>query len=239
MKPPSKLSRILIVGACLTAIQTFALSYTVNLQAGFNLLGNHLDNPNNDLNTILGPSAGAIPAGSLVAKWQNGGNFNTPWQFSTYNGTTWSSDFSFAPGEAVFLEVPNAMTLTFSGSAATLNLPDNVGTVGDGTLWAYSDQHLPASTSDYVSIIGANPQPGECMYLWNGNSFVEYDYDEFDSTWSYAPDPINGPPVPRGGAIFVGCDGIPPVPEPSAGLFALAFGATVILVRRSRFWRQN
>jgi hypothetical protein len=209
----------------------------LNLPAGFSLLGNNLDRPADDLNTILGPSAGAIPAGSEVYKWQNGGIATTPWLHSVYNGTTWSSDLSFAPGEAVFLEVFSPVTLTFTGVPATLNLPVNIGVPNDGHFYAYSDQHPPGGAGNFFTITGQNPLPSQCMYLWTGVAFQEYDYDEFDLTWDYAPDPINGPPVPVGGAMFTGCGGIPPIPEPSPALFTLALAGIFAIVRRSRVAR--
>src|SRR5262245_36791245 len=145
-----------LLGICLIAVCALQTSaYDLNLPAGYSFIGNNLSRPPNDLNTILGPSAGIIPAGSEVFKWQNGSNYTAPYLYSIYDGTTWSSNLSFAPGEAVFLRVSSPVSLTFTGVAATLNLPVNTGSFNplkDGRFFAYSDQHPPGGTSVWSTI---------------------------------------------------------------------------------------
>ena len=205
-----------LLGICLIALCALQTSaYDLNLPAGYNFIGNNLSRPPNDLNTILGPSAGIIPAGSEVFKWQNGSNSAAPYLCSIYDGTTWSSNLSFAPGEAVFLRVSSPVSLTFTGVAATLNLPVEIGGNNDDKLYTYSDQHPPGGTSDWFTITGTSPeQPARAVSLWTGTNFLEYDCDPWDSTWS-GPDHVNGPPVPVGGAMFIQSYGsIGPVPSP-------------------------
>jgi len=238
MKKTKTLFKTITLTIALTAasvLQSFAAppSFTINISPGYNFIGNHLDVGNDTLNAVLNPASGVL-AGSVAYKWVNG-TATGPWRPATYNGATWSqyngSDLTFAPGEAVMLFSPLATTITISGTLATLNLPVNVGTVGDGNLYALSDQHLPTGPSTYDDIVGAPPELGQCAWTWNGSFFVGHEFDTFGAGWI-----PSAPSIPIGGAMFVGCAEIPPIPEP--GVFAVALCGTVLALRRNRSTRR-
>src|ERR1035438_5451393 len=92
----------------LVTIGAFADSYTITLPSGWSLIANHLDAPGgNSLDNVL-PN---VPDGTQLFKYAGG--------FSAYTydaiAGAWSGG-TLSPGEGAFINLPLAMTITFTGT---------------------------------------------------------------------------------------------------------------------------
>lgn len=81
----------------------------LTLPVGFNLICNPLQATNNNLSTIVP----APPDGSTAAKWNSGAQ--TFESAKTFVFGSWDEDMTIAPGEAFFINMSEAGTLTFVG----------------------------------------------------------------------------------------------------------------------------
>ncbi len=129
-----------------------------DLPTGFSIIGNPLSNGANDINTVL-PD---VPEGTLLYKFE-GGAYTSPAEFFGV-GLGWDPNASLAPGEAAFIKVPSAKTVTFVGEVVT----------------GESSNPIPAGFSLKSSIV---PQSGglttalafpdvegDLVYFWNSAS---------------------------------------------------------------------
>jgi hypothetical protein len=119
-----------IAGAATSMAQVYSQNavgfYTLNLQTGFNLIANQLNNGGNDINTLI-PATSALPNGASLLPWD--ASVQTFAAADTFfAGLGWFDDnlelstTVLAPGSGAFLQV---------GAAADIVL---VGEVPQGTL---------------------------------------------------------------------------------------------------------
>jgi hypothetical protein len=190
---------LLVLPAPPPLVPTF--SYTINVQAGTNLIANQLNKGGNTLKEIM-PVA---PDGTLVSKYDNASG---TWASSTYSaalGTWIPSSIVLRPGEGAQLVSPIGTNLVFSGTA---NVPVLPLAIPAGQAWLVSRQTNDVGT--YENIVGASPAPGAVVYKWNpvSGSYTLYTYTA--SGWSGGAEPT----VAVGESVWIGPNGGEPVPVP-------------------------
>jgi|GEM_PF-2703475 len=177
-------------------------SYTVQLQAGTNLIANQLNTGGNTLKEIMP----VVPDGTVVSKYDN---ISGAWSSATYNaalGAWIPSSIVLRPGEGALLVSPTSFSLTFTGTPNVPVLPLNIP---PGTAWLVSRQTNDLGT--YANIVGVDPTPGAVVYKWNptNGSYVVFSY--LASGWSNGVTPV----ASVGESVWVGPGGGAPTPVPA------------------------
>lgn len=136
----------------------------VNLATGFNFLANPLKATADTVGAVL-PS---VPDGTTVATWnKTSQTFNNA---ATYFFGWDDANYSLPPGEAFFINVPEAVTVTFVGEVrqGTLSTPlvvgfnmvgsqvAQAGPLGDGTVAGAG--------------LGFDPEDGDTAAKWNSGA---------------------------------------------------------------------
>jgi MBG domain (YGX type)/Immunoglobulin domain len=190
---------LLVLPAPPPLVPTF--SYTINIQAGTNLIANQLNQSGNTLKEIMP----VVPDGTVVSKYDN---TNGSWASSTYNAASHAwvpSSIVLRPGEGAQLISPIGFSLTFSGTA---NVPVLPLAIPEGEAWLVSRQ--TNDTGTYESITGTSPAPGAVFYKWDpiSASYTLYTYSL--SGWSGGTEPT----ATVGESVWIGPTGGEPVPIP-------------------------
>jgi len=177
------------------------LSYTINIQAGTNLIANQLDQGGDTLYEIMP----VVPDGTVVSKFDN---TNGVWSSSAYNaalGAWIPSSIVLRPGDGAELISPTNFTLTFTGTPRVPGLPPNIPS---GQAWLVSRQTNDLGT--YENIIGAPPSPGAVIYQWNptNENYTLYTYTS--EGWSGGVEPT----AAVGESLWIGPTGGEPVAIP-------------------------
>lgn len=137
------------------------LSYSIQLQPGFNSIANHLVNGANRLDDILRD----MPDGSELYKYDPATqNYYRPAVF--LGGYGWfpedpQTDY-LNPGEGAFLRVPGSNIVTFSGSIAQIALPRSAVFGG----YNFVSAHEPRTMS-FIELFGFPPADGDVVYLYD------------------------------------------------------------------------
>jgi hypothetical protein len=161
----------------------FTAEYTINIQAGLNLIANQLDHGSNTLNEVLGNLGTNGQDGLVLSKYNNASG---TWSVSTYSAAngSWDNGDSIAlnPGEGAFLQSPTNFSITFTGTPHVPVLPIQVPS---GHLYMLSRQ--TNDVGDYSNIVGTAPADGATVYKWNGSSYTTFTFAS--GVWSPS-DPI-------------------------------------------------
>jgi len=125
------------------------------------LIGNPLDNTNNDLNTII-PTA---PDGTTVLLWAEAiGDFSTlsP-QYST-SLHHWNPTTTIAPGQGFYVAPSGPFTNTFIGNVR--QNPVTLSVLGNGTLAVLSST-VPLGNGTTNQLAGYPAADGDTVATWN------------------------------------------------------------------------
>ena len=201
--------------------------YNVGIFAGDNLVAAQLDNsPNNTLDTVL---TTGVSTGSTFSEWNPVANSLLP--LSTYNGTSWSIDYSFGPdGIGGVLNSPSATTVTFVGSLI------NLAVFGTNEVYTFTPPArgpgtyllglaAPMGGATFQQIVGRAPNIGDSVSSLDGATQI-YTTTTFNgSVWN------NGIP-----SLAVGqADYFTLVAAPEPTVLALAgLGTASLLIFRRR-----
>lgn len=169
------------VGALLVpAWLSSAASYDVTLQPGSNLIANHLNQGDNNVNTII---PDIVDAATLF-KWDNSGQvFEAKEEY--FLGWGWfPGTNSLNPGETVGVVNPDVSpyTITFTGDEQTPNLPRDL--LANGQEYAYSMQIV--STGTFEAITGRSPGQGSRLLRLNTGSQALDTYTFSNAAWDPA-----------------------------------------------------
>jgi hypothetical protein len=194
-------TKVLLIGAALglavgsasadTVFSSNVVGYVnLDLVPGWNMIANPLDAGVNTLESLLQ----GMPDGAFVVKFQ-GGAFTAA---SAYDELVeeWEIDYAINPGEGFFINVPEAVTVTFVGEVKagshSVAIPAGWSMVGSPT--------PVAGTLDEIGFTAPVVEDGDYVIAWNpvaqgynpANS-----YDELLEEWEFDQT------VDVGGAFFV------------------------------------
>jgi len=136
----------------------------LSLSKGYNLVSNPLNNPSangNNISTLFGS------VDCSVSRW-TGSGFAVS-DIVAGAGVVAGNDFALAPGEAVFVFVNAAASVTSVGEAL----------VGTQTISGAKGNNFVASKipiSGTFSQLGLSPGDGGTVSTWNGAGYTTYDY---------------------------------------------------------------
>ena len=147
------------------AVSSNIVGYTkLTLKKGFNLVGNTLDNKSGNKATAVFTDT---PENSAVFSW-TGKGFN---ELDNVGGGVWvGDDFTFAPGGAVFVQVPADATITLVGEVLT----------GQQDITLVKGFNFVASKIPQAGKIdtdlGFAALDNDAVFQWNGKAYVESDF---------------------------------------------------------------
>jgi len=140
----------------------------LSLNKGYNLIGNQLNNGNNQVNTVLN-----VPEGTTVYKF-TGGKYSAN---SFVDGNWDVPTMTLAPGEGFFINVPSATTITLIGEVSLSNskaLPAG-----------YNLLSVPVPLAGGLvdaAAGGLSAVEGDVVYQWNGAGFAGKEF--VDGAWA-------------------------------------------------------
>jgi hypothetical protein len=190
---------------------TFADSYTIDIQKGFNLISCPvLATSDNSLGSLLSD----MPANAQFWAFDNGSGSCLPSSVFSAGGG-WSRNYTFLPGVGAFFYSPMALQITFAGvPMSARSYPAYLSAPGSYLL---SDT-VPNSASSFLDVVGRAPMDGEAVNFWDQTSkdYLRTEYDGASGTWSQG-----APALGVGQAAFFELHGTP-VPEGSGNYCLLA-----------------
>ncbi len=177
-------TKVLLLGAALAMTTAIASAQTyssnvvgyvnVDLVPGWNLIANPLD-AGEGANTVQTLLSG-VPAGTAVYKMVDGGYQILSYVYDDlFEEYSWvGEDQSLAPGEGVFINVPEAATVTFVGEVVVGN-----HSVDIPAGWSIVSNPIPVAGT--VSTLGLESvvEVGDSIYKYNnGYEISSYVYDD-------------------------------------------------------------
>jgi hypothetical protein len=156
---------------------------------GYSLIANPLNSANNTVSNLFSGSPGAV--GNTVYTW-NGANFVA--NFYDDLGGAWANpNLNLAPGTGFFVNNPGtSYTNTFVGEVLQ-------GSLSNSVPLGYTLTSSKVPQAGFTLDLGLNAQPGDYVYMWNGNNFVAIFYDDLGGAWNpaagFTVDPAKGPLV--------------------------------------------
>lgn len=156
-----------VSGAAQVTSQNIVGYIRLNLNAGFNLIGNQLNNGDNKIGTVLN-----VPEGTDVFKWTG-----TGYSLNSYVDGIWDNpNGTLTPGEGFFIRVPAATTVTLIGEVSL----SNSKSLSNGfNLIALP---LPLAGEITASTVGAFPAvEGDDVFQWTGSGFALKSF--IDGAW--------------------------------------------------------
>ena len=175
-------TKVLLIGAALgLAVATASADavyssnvvgyVNVDIVAGWNMIANPLDSGNNVLSNVI-PTA---PYNTAVYKMVNGA-----YQITSFDEDeeAWLDDFTLNPGEGVFINAPEAFTITFVGEvkAGTHSVELPAG-------WSIVASPTPvAGDLDEIGLTSA-VEDGDTVYKFENNNYTIAEYVEEDGGW--------------------------------------------------------
>ena len=137
----------------------------LNLNKGYNLIGNQLNNGDNRINNVLN-----VPDGTTVYK------FNGKYSANSYVDGAWDVPTMTLPvGEGFFINVPNATTVTLIGEVSQ----NNNKTLADGINLLSIPLAVSGGLTDVGGLVASE---GDVVYQWTGTGFSAKEF--VDGTWS-------------------------------------------------------
>jgi hypothetical protein len=228
-----KFTRSFYVGLfiCLSAVGAAKAEneYTANIvsyvnipfSAGDNLIGNPLSNSTNDLNHIFS----LVPTGSTFSPWDPSTRQYFP-ASTYYDGSGWSENYMFVPGEGALFHTPSTFTNTYVGGVLLGPGPGEnppIPPVLGAGLYLLSSL-FPAADRSFQDIIGRDPREGESV------TSLDAAMQTYRTTTYRLGSWDNGTPtLGIGQAAFYG---LAPVPEPSSASLLIVGCAAALLLRR-------
>ena len=169
------------VALLLPAWFSSAASYSLTLQPGVNLIANHLNQGDNNINTII---PDIVDAATLV-KWDDSAQaWGTQEEF--FLGWGWFPGTNgLNPGEMAAIVNPDAsspFTLTFMGDEQAPNLPRDL--LANGQKYGYGMQTV--STGTFEAITGRSPGEGSQLLRFNTESHALDTYTYSNAAWNPA-----------------------------------------------------
>ena len=138
----------------------------VTLPSGFSLISNPLNAPDNKYSALL-PS---VPIGTTIFKWTG-----STYESSTFLGV-WSDDSELVPGEGVFIQVSEPLTITFVGDVPQGQLVTQLPA-------GFSIKSSKVPQSAGLDALGFPADVGDSVYLFNRTA-QSYDSFTFLGVWS-------------------------------------------------------
>ncbi len=136
----------------------------LNLNKGYNLIGNQLNNGNNTIGSVLN-----VPDGTTIYK------FNGKYSANSYVDGAWDLPSMTLPvGEGFFINVPSATTITLIGEVSQ----NNSKTLVNGVNLLSVPLPLVGGITD---VGGLNVAEGDVIYQWTGSGFSAKEY--VDGEW--------------------------------------------------------
>jgi hypothetical protein len=182
-------TKVLLIGAALglavgsasadTVFSSNVVGYVnLDLVPGWNLIANPLDAGVNTLEALIQ----GVPDGTVVMKFQNGAFTTT----SDYDELfeEWGVNYEINPGEGFFINVPEAVTVTFVGEvkAGTHSVVIPAG-------WSMVGSPTPvAGTLDEIGFVGPVVEDGDSVMAWNPVAqayALSNSYDELFEEWGF------------------------------------------------------
>lgn len=182
-------TKVLLIGAALglavgsasadTVFSSNVVGYVnLDLVPGWNLIANPLDAGVNTLEALIQ----GVPDGTVVMKFQNGAFTTT----SDYDELfeEWGVNYEINPGEGFFINVPEAVTVTFVGEvkAGTHSVAIPAG-------WSMVGSPTPvAGTLDEIGFVGPVVEDGDSVMAWNPVAqayALSNSYDELFEEWGF------------------------------------------------------
>ena len=137
----------------------------LNLNKGYNLIGNQLNNGDNRINNVLN-----VPDGTTVYK------FNGKYSANSYVDGAWDVPTMTLPvGEGFFINVPIATTITLIGEVSQ----NNNKTLANGINLLSLPLALSGGLTDVGGLVASE---GDVVYQWTGTGFGAKEF--VDGTWS-------------------------------------------------------
>jgi hypothetical protein len=157
-----------------------AASYNVTLQPGINFVANHLNQSDNNINTIIPDildAATLYKFDNIAQAWGTEEEFFLGWGW--FPGTN-----NLNPGEMAGIFNPGASpyTITFLGDEQTPNLPRDLQ--ANGQQYGYSMQTV--STGTFETITGRLPGQGSQLLRFNTETHVLDTYTYSNAGWDPA-----------------------------------------------------
>jgi hypothetical protein len=136
----------------------------LNLNRGYNLIGNQLNNGNNTIGSVLN-----VPDGTTIYK------FNGKYSANSYVDGAWDLPSMTLPvGEGFFINVPSATTITLIGEVSQ----NNSKTLVDGVNLLSVPLPLVGGVTE---VGGLNVTEGDVIYQWTGSGFSAKEF--VDGEW--------------------------------------------------------
>jgi hypothetical protein len=137
----------------------------LNLNKGYNLIGNQLNNGNNTIGSVLN-----VPDGTTVYK------FNGKYSANSYVDGAWDLPSMTLPvGEGFFINVPSATTITLIGEVSQ----NNNKTLANGISLLSVPMAVGGSLTDVGGLVA---NEGDVVYQWTGTGFGATEF--VDGSWS-------------------------------------------------------
>lgn len=137
----------------------------LNLNKGYNLIGNQLNNGNNLIGNVLN-----VPDGTTVYK------FNGKYSANSYVDGAWDLPTMTLPvGEGFFINVPSATTITLIGEVSQ----NNNKTLANGISLLSVPMAVGGSLTDVGGLVA---NEGDVVYQWTGTGFGAKEF--VDGSWS-------------------------------------------------------
>ena len=137
----------------------------LNLNKGYNLIGNQLNNGNNLIGNVLN-----VPDGTIVYK------FDGKYSANSYVDGAWDVPTMTLPvGAGFFINVPSATTITLIGEVSQ----NNNKTLANGISLLSIPMAVGGSLTDMGGLVA---NEGDVVYQWTGTGFKASEY--VDGTWS-------------------------------------------------------
>lgn len=158
-----------VAAAALASTASAAVSSNIvgyvklNLQKGFNLISNPLDNTAANGNNV-GTIFGALDCSIL--RW-NGTGFDST-DIVAGVGVVAGPDFALAPGEAVFVDVGAAASVITVGDAL---IGTQAKSISNGNNFVASIVPISGSATE----LGLTPPDGSSVLTWNGTGYTSFD----------------------------------------------------------------
>jgi hypothetical protein len=137
----------------------------LNLNKGYNLIGNQLNNGNNTIGSVLN-----VPDGTTIYK------FNGKYSANSYVDGAWDLPSMTLPvGEGFFINVPSATTITLIGEVSQ----NNNKTLANGISLLSVPMAVGGSLTDVGGLVA---NEGDVVYQWTGTGFGATEF--VDGSWS-------------------------------------------------------
>lgn len=154
----------------------------LDLVAGWNMVANPLDSGDNMLSKLVT----GVPEGTAAYKLVNGSYVIATYEYDDIEEAyMWSKDFALNPGEAMFLNLPSAATVTFVGEVVA-----GVHSVALNAGWNMVSSPTPVAGNQDEIGLSEVVEDGDALYAFNaatqGYTIATYEYDDIEETYMWS-----------------------------------------------------